>query len=110
METQFDSDEKTSLFDFLPDNTVVWMQDWALTKEKLITQEEDLHLFLNLQKDAAAAAAAASAAATAKRQGLPGINFRKDEEETRLVKINIKDRRLCTSRYAGNTITQSVTS
>ncbi len=50
VETQFDSDEKTSLFDFLPDNTVVWMQDWALTKEKLITQEEDLHLFMNLQR------------------------------------------------------------
>ncbi len=48
VDTQFDSSEKISLFDFLPANTVVWVQDWALTKEKLLTQEEDLDLFIRL--------------------------------------------------------------
>ncbi|WP_240965708.1 transcription-repair coupling factor [Pseudoflavitalea sp. G-6-1-2] len=47
VDTQFDSAEKISLFDFLPENTVIWMQDWAFTKERLMVQEEDLHLFLN---------------------------------------------------------------
>ena len=49
VQTQFDDSDKISLFDFLPENTVYWIQDWELTKEKLLTQEEDLHLFLNMQ-------------------------------------------------------------
>jgi len=49
VETQFEEGDKISLFDFLPENTVYWVQDWGLTKEKLLTQEEDLHLFLDLQ-------------------------------------------------------------
>lgn len=46
VDTQFDSADKISLFEFLPENTIVWMQDWAFTKERLIIQEEDLQLFL----------------------------------------------------------------
>lgn len=49
VETQFDSSDKISLFDFLPENTVLWIQDWDLTKEKLLTQQEDLQLFLELK-------------------------------------------------------------
>src|SRR5215831_10133584 len=49
VETQFESEGKISLFEFLPENTVYWLQDGELTKEKLLTQEEDLHLFLDLQ-------------------------------------------------------------
>ena len=49
VETQFDEDAKISLFEFLPENTVYWVQDWELTKERLLTQEEDLHLFLEMQ-------------------------------------------------------------
>lgn len=55
VETHFDSEEKISLFDFLPDNTIIWMQDWALTKEKLLVQEEDLGLFLQMPLSAQAA-------------------------------------------------------
>jgi transcription-repair coupling factor (superfamily II helicase) len=51
VETQFDDGDKISLFEFLPENTVYWIQDWELTKEKLLTQEEDLGLFLNLQAE-----------------------------------------------------------
>ncbi len=48
VETQFSGENKISLLDFLPQNTVVWMQDWELTKERLMTQEEDLGLYLEL--------------------------------------------------------------
>jgi len=51
VESHFESDEKISLFDFLPANTVCWFQDVELTRERLLTQEEDLHLFLELQKN-----------------------------------------------------------
>ena len=48
VDTQFAEEEKVSLFDFLPENTVIWIQDRELTKEQLLTAEEDLHLFLQL--------------------------------------------------------------
>ncbi|HKP31812.1 MAG TPA: transcription-repair coupling factor, partial [Chitinophagaceae bacterium] len=51
VETQFDSKEKISLFDFLPDNTVFWFDDLELTKERLLTQEEDLQMFLEIQEN-----------------------------------------------------------
>jgi len=46
VETQFSDENKISLIDFLPVNTMVWIQDWSLTMERLLTQEEDLELFL----------------------------------------------------------------
>jgi transcription-repair coupling factor (superfamily II helicase) len=51
VETHFDTTEKISLFDFLPENTVYWIQDYALTKDRLLTQEEDFGLFLQLRKE-----------------------------------------------------------
>ena len=47
VETQFGGDDKISLLEFLPENTVVWMQDWELTKDRLLVQEEDFQLFLD---------------------------------------------------------------
>jgi transcription-repair coupling factor (superfamily II helicase) len=47
VETQFDSGEKITLFEFLPENTIVWLKDWDVIKEKIEVQEEDLGLFLN---------------------------------------------------------------
>src|SRR3984885_12295526 len=46
VEDRSDTGEKISLLEFIPDNTVIWMQDWAFTRERLIIQEEDLSLFL----------------------------------------------------------------
>jgi len=46
--TQFESGEKTSLLEFLPGNTVVWLKDWDVIKEKILEQEEDLEGFLSL--------------------------------------------------------------
>lgn len=49
VETQFDSGEKVSLLEFLPANTVVWVQDWDVVKEKIEVQEEDLEIFFRVQ-------------------------------------------------------------
>jgi transcription-repair coupling factor (superfamily II helicase) len=51
VETQFDSTEKISLFEFLPENTIYWQQDHELSLEKLRVQEEDLQLFLKLREE-----------------------------------------------------------
>ena len=51
VDTQFDSGDKVSLLEFLPENTVVWIEDWQFAKERIVTQEEDLELFLELQKE-----------------------------------------------------------
>ncbi len=45
VETQFDSGEKVSLFEFLPENTVVWTEDWNFIKEKIEQQEEDFEIW-----------------------------------------------------------------
>lgn len=50
VETQFETGEKVSLLDFLPENTVVWSEDWEYIKEKIQQQEEDLQLFLKIMK------------------------------------------------------------
>jgi len=46
VETQFESGEKVSLLEFVPDNTIVWLKDWDVIKEKIETEEENLGLFL----------------------------------------------------------------
>ena len=53
VENRRDTGEKISLLEFLPDNTVVWMQDWAFTRDRIIIQEEELLLFLELPRPAA---------------------------------------------------------
>src|ERR1700712_6144329 len=47
VETQFDKAGKVSLLEFLPENTIVWIQDWEGLVEKLRIQESDLQQFLN---------------------------------------------------------------
>jgi transcription-repair coupling factor (superfamily II helicase) len=49
--TEFEEEEKVSLLDFLPENTVVWLQDEELTRERLLTAEEELHFFLELRSE-----------------------------------------------------------
>ncbi len=49
VDTQFDEAGKVSLLEFLPENTIIWIQDEELLKEKLLTAEEDLGLFLRSQ-------------------------------------------------------------
>ncbi len=69
IDTQFNSGEKVSLLEFLPTNTVVWIEDWQFAKERIITQEEDLEFFLELQKEG-----------TNKKQDLD------EEDETKILK------------------------
>ncbi|MGZ3910234.1 MAG: CarD family transcriptional regulator [Flavisolibacter sp.] len=48
VDTQFEDEEKVSLLEFLPENTVIWIQDEEWLKEKMLTAEEDLQQYLNL--------------------------------------------------------------
>lgn len=50
VETQFETGEKTSLFEFLPENTLYWFYDKNFTLEKIDQQWEDLKLFLDLRE------------------------------------------------------------
>nr|WP_243745577.1 transcription-repair coupling factor [Segetibacter sp. 3557_3] len=51
VETQFEGENKVSLLEFLPANTVTWIEDWQFAKERIEVQEEDLEFFLELQKE-----------------------------------------------------------
>ena len=51
VETQFTSGEKISLLEFVSENTVVWLKDWDVIKEKIHAQEEDLEGFIGMLKD-----------------------------------------------------------
>ncbi len=53
VETQFESGDKVSLLEFLPENTVVWTEDWEFIKEKIEQQEEDLELAVGSWQQAA---------------------------------------------------------
>jgi transcription-repair coupling factor (superfamily II helicase) len=46
IENQFTGKEKISLLSFLPENTVVWMQDADLVKKRLMECEKEVALFL----------------------------------------------------------------
>lgn len=46
-----DAGEKISLFEFMPENTVVWLKDWDVIEEKIKTQESDFESFLQLQSE-----------------------------------------------------------
>ena len=51
VETQFDDSEKTTLLEFLPDNTAIWIKDRDMLTEIIKNQEEDLDLFLHRQSE-----------------------------------------------------------
>ncbi len=50
IETQFESDEKISLLEFLTEHTVVWIKDWDVIKEMINEQEEHLGDFIEYKK------------------------------------------------------------
>ena len=58
VETQFETGEKVSLLEFLPEQTIIWLRDWNYIKDKLELEEEYLSIFLehvksDTQKDEA---------------------------------------------------------
>lgn len=73
VDTQFEEEDKISLFDFLPGNTVVWMQDETFCREKMAETEDDIEAFLRWQAEQPASPAG-------KR------SKQEDEEDDRLVK------------------------
>jgi len=46
VETQFETGEKVSLIEFLPENTVIWIRDWNFIKDRIEQEAENLSLFL----------------------------------------------------------------
>ena len=74
VETQFESNEKITLLEYLSDNTIVWLKDWDIIKETIEMQEEALSLFVN------------SPLTTV------DINQSTDEDETKIVKeVKLED-------------------
>ncbi len=51
VDTQFQNEERISLLDFLPENTIFWFQDYAVCREKLLDCEDELRGFLNLREE-----------------------------------------------------------
>jgi transcription-repair coupling factor (superfamily II helicase) len=50
VDTEFNDGEKVSLFEFLPQNTVIWLEDYELCREHLGDYEEELQSFLRMQE------------------------------------------------------------
>ncbi len=46
VETQFETGDKVSLLEFLPENTIVWLKDWDVIKGIIEESELDLGVFL----------------------------------------------------------------
>jgi len=54
VDTQFENEDRVSLFEFMPDNTVVWLQDYELCRERIADAEADIVAFLELTANAPA--------------------------------------------------------
>ena len=46
IETQFSTEDKISLFEYLPKNTIFWLKDWDVIKEEISEQYTALQMFL----------------------------------------------------------------
>ncbi|WP_028788094.1 transcription-repair coupling factor [Terrimonas ferruginea] len=75
VETQFESDEQVSLMEFLPENTVVWVEDYQLCRERLEAAGDDLQAFLRLKHE----------------QPVTHSKKEQEEEEDKLRKKNVKE-------------------
>jgi len=75
VETQFESDEQVSLMEFLPENTVVWVEDYQLCCERLEAAGDDLQAFLRLKQE----------------QPVTHSKKEQEEEEDKLRKKNVKE-------------------
>ncbi len=51
VETRFTNEERTSLFDFLPANTAIWVQNWEWCVERLKDNEEELNHYIAWSAD-----------------------------------------------------------
>ena len=51
VETQFETGEKVSLLEFLPENTVVWTEDWNFIKERIEDETDGVSVFTYKEPD-----------------------------------------------------------
>ncbi|MBC7651037.1 MAG: transcription-repair coupling factor, partial [Deinococcales bacterium] len=83
VETQFETGDKVSLLEFLPENTIVWLKDWDVIKGKIEQEEEDLGLFL--EKITAAKEAFGATAKTTKHPKHQAAE-EDDEDDSKILK------------------------
>ncbi|KYP16660.1 transcription-repair coupling factor [Flavihumibacter sp. CACIAM 22H1] len=76
LQSEMPEEASISLFDFMPPNTVVWMNEWQFVKERLELQEEELDLFLQRAETTPA---------------------REEEEEDKLIRTTIKKEEFLTA-------------
>ncbi|MBC7720729.1 MAG: transcription-repair coupling factor, partial [Pedobacter sp.] len=81
VETQFETGDKVSLLEFLPENTIVWLKDWDVIKGKIEQEEEDLGLFLERIKATKEAFGAATKTNTKHK-----VEEEEDEDDTKILK------------------------
>ena len=84
VETQFTSGEKVSLLNFLPENTVVWTEDWEFIKEIIQQQEEDVRLAVSRNKNGLAIT----------REQDDELNQKQDVSEEDFVKASILEEQI----------------
>ena len=95
VETQFQTGDKVSLLEFLPENTIVWLKDWDVIKEKIEVQEEDLGLYLERIKADAEHLQAESERLKAEgmtKKAAALLESEDDEDETQILKeVSLQD-------------------
>ena len=84
--TQFDTEERVSLFDFMPANTITWIQDYDLCKERLGDDEEDLEAFIRIQEELKAAREQELATKPKANNAREKVS---EEDDDKLVKKNV---------------------
>jgi len=52
IETRFDEENKITLLEYLPENTIIWLRDGDLVREKWLEQADDIEMFLDRQQTA----------------------------------------------------------
>ncbi|MGN6539499.1 MAG: transcription-repair coupling factor, partial [Ginsengibacter sp.] len=91
VETQFTSGEKVSLLNFLPENTIIWSEDWEFIKQKIEQEEEDLKEALsNLPK----AESAKPKAAGSRQEDEDELNEKTDVSENDFVSASVLEKQI----------------
>ncbi|HEX4877420.1 MAG TPA: transcription-repair coupling factor [Chitinophagaceae bacterium] len=89
IDTQIESEERISLFDFLPENTIVWIEDYALCKEHLADSTEELQAFLQIQAGLKAETEGYKLQSSRSKRQVTG--FQTDEQDDKLHKKDVSE-------------------
>ena len=91
VETQFTSGEKVSLLNFLPENTIIWSEDWEFIEQKIEQEEEDLKEALsNLPK----AESAKRKAAGSRQEDEDELNEKTDVSENDFASASVLEKQI----------------